>query len=154
MPNVTPLTDRLLRTTAPASAILVRLLVGAVFLSEGIQKFLFADSLGVGRFIKIGIPAPQVMAPFVGAVEIVCGALLLAGLLTRLASVPLLITIGVAIVTTKLPMLAKSGFWAMAHEARADGCMLLGLLFLLIEGGGAWSADAALTRPKAADHDG
>src|SRR5271167_3864072 len=95
----------LLRTNAPKAPILIRLLVGAVFLSEGIQKFLFPDALGVGRFIKIGIPAPPIMAPFVGVVEIVCGGLLLVGLITRLASIPLLIDISVAIATTKVPML-------------------------------------------------
>lgn len=115
--------------------ILIRFMVGAVFLSEGVQKFLFPGALGVGRFIKIGIPAPQIMAPFVGVVEIVCGTLLLVGLLTRLASIPLLINISVAIATTKIPIFLKQGFWAMAHEARTDFCMVLGLIFLLIAGG-------------------
>jgi len=78
-------------TNAPRSVILIRLSVGAVFLSEGIQKFLFPNDLGVGRFIKIGIPAPQVMAPFVGVIELVCGTLIILGLLTRLAAVPLII---------------------------------------------------------------
>src|ERR1700687_721098 len=68
--------------------LLIRVLVGWVFLSEDIQKFLFPDSLGVGRFVKIGIPWPQAMAPFVGVVEIVCGSMLLIGLITRLATVP------------------------------------------------------------------
>jgi putative oxidoreductase len=61
------------------AVLLIRILVGWVFLSEGIQKFLFPGALGVGRFVKIGIPWPQVIAPFVGVVEIVCGALLLIG---------------------------------------------------------------------------
>ena len=122
--------------------ILVRLLVGGVFLSEGIQKFLFPGALGVGRFAKIGIPAPQVMAPFVGAVEIIFGSLLIVGLLTRWATVPLLIDISVAIMTTKIPLLFKEGFWKTAHEARVDVDMLLGLIFLLIVGGGSWSLDA------------
>jgi hypothetical protein len=65
-------------TNAPAAVILIRLIVGCVLLSEGIQKFLFADALGVGRFTKIGIPAPEVMAPFVGGCETVCGLLSLA----------------------------------------------------------------------------
>jgi putative oxidoreductase len=124
--------------------ILIRCLVGAVFLSEGIQKFLFPDALGVGRFVKIGIPAPGIMAPFVGVVEIVCGGLLLLGLITRLAAVPLLIDIGVAIATTKIPMLVTQGFWAMAHEARTDFAMVLGLIFLMIVGGGQWSLDVYL----------
>ena len=133
---------RLLDARAPNAVVLVRLLVGSVFLSEGIQKFLFPATLGVGRFAKIGIPAPGFFGPFVGVVEIVCGALLIVGLLTRLAAIPLVIDISVAIVTTKLPMLAKSGFWSMAHEARTDWCMLLGAIFLLLVGAGAWSLDA------------
>lgn len=122
--------------------VLIRILVGWVFVAEGIQKFLFPAQLGVGRFIKIGIPAPQVMAPFVGTVEIVCGTLLLLGLFTRLAAVPLLGVISVAIATTKLPMIAKTGIWSMLHEARTDFSMALGLVFLLIAGAGSLSLDA------------
>ena len=121
-------------------------MVGWVFLSEGIQKFLFPEALGVGRFVKIGIPAPHLLAPFVGVVEIVCGSLLILGLLTRLAAIPLLIDISVAIVTTKIPMFAKSGFWATMHEARTDYCMWLGSLFLLIVGAGSLSWDARRSR--------
>jgi putative oxidoreductase len=131
----------MLASSAPRATILVRLLVGWVFLSEGIQKFLFPEALGVGRFIKIGIPAPQFFAPFVGVVEIACGGLVIIGLLTRLAAIPLLIDISVAILTTKIPLLMKSGFWAAAHEARTDICMCLGTLFLLIVGAGPWSGD-------------
>ncbi len=127
---------------APRATILVRLLVGWVFLSEGIQKFLFPAALGVGRFVKIGIPAPHFFAPFVGVVEIVCGAMVIVGLLTRLAACALLINITVAILTTKVPMLLHSGFWAMMHESRTDICMWLGALFLLIVGAGPWSADS------------
>jgi uncharacterized membrane protein YphA (DoxX/SURF4 family) len=110
-------------------------------LSEGIQKFLFPAALGAGRFAKIGIPAPQFFAPFVGVVEILFGTLLTIGLLTRLATIPLIIDIGVAIATTKIPMLSKAGFWSTAHEARTDYCMLLGLVFLLLVGGGPLSVD-------------
>src|SRR5579863_2784866 len=128
-------------TNAPPATILIRLLVGAVFLAEGIQKFLFPATLGVGRFIKIGIPAPQLFAPFVGVVEIVCGTLLIVGLFTRLAAIPLIIDISVAIVTTKIPMLFRAGFWSTVHEARTDYCMLLGLVFLLLVGSGPFSID-------------
>jgi putative oxidoreductase len=114
--------------------------------SEGIQKFVFPAQLGVGRFEKIGIPSPHVMAPFVGSVEIVCGSLLLIGLFTRVAVVPLLGVILVAIATTKLPMVAKTGMWSMLHEARADFSMLLGLVFLLITGAGTLSLDARTDR--------
>ena len=132
-------------TNRVAKAILlIRILVGWVFLSEGIQKFLFPDSLGVGRFVKIGIPRPQIMAPFVGVVEIVCGALLLVGLLTRLAAIPLLIDICVALYSTKIVTLAKNGLWSTLHEARTDVSMLLGLIFLLIVGGGSLALDARI----------
>ena len=125
--------------TAPV--FLVRLMVGSVFASEGVQKFLFPGALGVGRFLKIGIPAPHLMAPFVGAVEMLFGALLLLGLFTRLAAFPLLINILVAMASTKIPMLFESGFWKAAHEARVDWSMLLGLLVLSMTGGGRWSID-------------
>jgi putative oxidoreductase len=131
--------------------------VGAVFLSEGIQKFLFPNELGAGRFVKIGIPAPEVMGPFVGTVEVVCGSLIILGLLTKLAAIPLIIDISVALISTKLPILLghgfwrftlsklpSYGFWSMAHEARTDFAMLLGSIFLLIAGAGAWSLDARL----------
>ena len=136
---------------------IIRLLVGWVFLVEGILKFLLPEELGVGRFVTIGIPAPHVMAPFVGGVEIACGTLILMGLFTRFASIPLLIDITVAILSTKvpiwlghaywrftLPKLKHYGFLSMLHEARTDFSMLLGLLFLLIVGAGSWSLDAKI----------
>jgi putative oxidoreductase len=135
---------KIIESNAPRSVILIRLIVGAVFLSEGIQKFLYSAELGSGRFVKIGIPFPQVMGPFVGVTEIVCGALILLGLLTRLAAIPLIINMLVAISSTKIPILLKSGFWAMAHESRTDFAMLLGSIFLLITGAGLWSIDARL----------
>lgn len=152
----------LISTRAPAAAILVRLMVGVVFLSEGILKFMQPDALGVGRFVKIGIPAPEIMGPFVGVCEIVCGCLLLAGFLTRLGALVLAINISVAILSTKIPILlghgfwmfqapalAHYGFWSMMHEARTDLCMWLGTLFLIIGGAGRWSVDTLLARRKA-----
>lgn len=139
------LTRKITDASAPAVVILIRLVVGAIFLSEGIQKFLHPADLGVGRFTKIGIPSPEIMAPFVGIVEIVCGVLILIGLLTRLAAIPLIIDMLVAISTTKIPILLKSGFWAMAHEARTDYAMLLCFVFLALVGAGQWSADVRLS---------
>ena len=130
--------------SAPASVILVRLLVGWVLFSEGVQKFLFPAALGVGRFEKIGIPAPHFFAPFGGIVEIVCGLLVIAGFLTRVAAIRLLIDISVAIASTKIPMLAKAGFWGTMHEARTDLCMLLGSLFLIAVGSGRLSLDTTV----------
>jgi len=136
--------DKQLRSRAPSATLLIRVAVGCIFLSEGIQKFLFPDQVGAARFLKIGIPAPEVMAPFVGSFEIVCGALVLLGLVTRLAVIPLLCVMLVAIVTTKIPILLKAGFWSMAHEARTDFSMLLGCLFLLTVGSGSFSLDALI----------
>lgn len=138
--------QKLIATGAPPSVILIRLMVGAVFLSEGVQKFTNPAELGVGRFTKIGLPAPETLAPFVGAFEIVCGALILLGFLTRLAAVPLLAIMLTAIFSTKFPIFSEKGFFAMAHEARTDWSMLLGSLFLLIVGAGKFSIDALLAK--------
>lgn len=137
-----------LRTQAPAATVLVRVMVGAVFLSEGTQKFLFPDQLGMGRFLKIGLPMPDVLGPFVGTVEVTCGTLVLLGLVTRLAVIPLLTIMAVALTTTKWPMLAEQGFWYMAHESRTDWSMTLGSAYLLVVGAGPWSLDAAITRRR------
>jgi len=130
------------RTAAPASTLLIRLMVGCVFVSEGIQKFLFPGEIGSGRFAKIGLPSPETLAAFVGTTEIVCGALIVIGLFTRIAAVPLIIVMLVAIGFTKVPILLESGFWKMAHDSRTDFSMLLGSIFLLINGAGPWSLDA------------
>ena len=152
-----------MRTNASGWTILIRLLVGLpVFFPEGLQKLIFPDVLGAGRFARIGIPFPDLMGPFVGVVELVCGALIIIGLFTRLAAIPLIVIMIVALASTKLPILLghdvgifhlsadikRLGFWSMLHEARADLTMLLGALYLLIEGGGAWSLDAMLARQR------
>lgn len=137
--------QKITQTDYSKTTLIIRLMVGAVFLSEGIQKFLFADALGSGRFAKIGLPNPEFLGPFVGGFEIVCGALVLMGFLTRLASFPLMIIMVVAIATTKSEVLANDGFWEMMHGSRTDWAMLLGSIFLIIEGGGKWSVDKNLT---------
>lgn len=151
----------ILATNGPAAVVLIRLMVGGVFLSEGIQKFLEPAARGAGRFEKIGLPSPEFLASFVGVFEVTCGALILVGLLTRLAAIPLTLIMLVALVSTKLPILlghgfwgfalrdlSSYGFWSMAHEARTDWSMLLGALFLLIVGAGRISLDAMLSHPN------
>jgi uncharacterized membrane protein YphA (DoxX/SURF4 family) len=146
--------------TIARAVLLVRLMIGGVFLVEGLLKFLYPAELGAGRFAKIGLPAPEVLGPFVAGVETVCGALVLLGLFTRLAALPLLINISVAIISTKIPLLLGHGFWgfslaklarygflSMVHEARTDFSMWLGLVFLLLVGGGGWALDALLRPP-------
>ncbi len=136
---------KIIQTDDSETTILIRLMVGAVFLSEGIQKFLFPALLGAGRFEKIGLPAPEFLGSFVGVFEICCGAFILLGLLTRLSSIPLIIIMLVAIATTKTDVFAKEGFWAMLHGSRTDWSMLLGSIFLLIKSGGTWSLDRFFT---------
>ncbi|KAF9657662.1 MULTISPECIES: DoxX family protein [Tenacibaculum] len=136
------------------TTIIIRLMVGAVFLSEGIQKFMYPATRGAGRFVKMGFPNPEFFGNFVGVFEIACGILLLMGLLTRGASLAMLINMTVAIVVTKIPIafgesfgpfnlreLNSYGFWSMTHEMRTDFAMWFGSLFLLIKGAGKWSFD-------------
>ena len=146
--------------SAPPATLLIRLMAGGVFLWEGVMKFVFPHTLGVGRFLKLGIPAPEFMAPFVGVMEIVGGTLFVVGLCTRLAALPLLIDMVVAIASTKIPLLLGTsplppppvppqvGFWAVLHEIRSDDAQLLCSLFLLLVGAGPWALDALLARRR------
>ncbi|RVW04239.1 DoxX family protein [Rhodococcus xishaensis] len=157
MPEFQNLLTRLTATDAPASVVLIRFYVGAVFLSEGIQKFVYPERLGTGRFTTAEIPAPAFFAYFDGVFEILCGCLILAGLLTRLAALPMIVNMMGALLITKMPILwgnsptfaGESGFWDFAHEARVDVAQLCGTLFLLIVGAGAWSLDARLRSSRA-----
>jgi uncharacterized membrane protein YphA (DoxX/SURF4 family) len=127
----------------PAGILFVRLAVGLVFTTQGILKFI-DPNMGVLRFARIGFPHPYFTAHFVGAFEIVCGFLILLGLWTRLAAVPLLIVITTAIATTKLPELSRAGqgFWYMVSDARTDFAAFCMLVFLISAGAGKWSLDA------------
>jgi putative oxidoreductase len=117
--------------------------VGLIFFTQGILKYI-DPHMGVLRFTKIGFPYPNLTAHFVGTFEIACGFLVLIGLFTRLASIPLLIVILTAIATTKIPELRRleQGFWFMVSDARTDFLMRMSLLFLLSVGAGSWSLDA------------
>lgn len=126
----------------------IRLMVGAVFFLEGIKKFIFPEQWGAGRFVTFGIPSPHVMGPFVGAVEIICGLLVLIGLRTSFAAIPLLTVICTAIATTKIPILFKAGWWRMEDVGRTDYCMLMGSIFLVLAGSGCLSLDAYFSRDK------
>jgi putative oxidoreductase len=137
--------QRVISTDSHATTLLIRLMVGAVFLSEGIQKFLFPALRGAGRFERIGLPSPEFLGHFVGFFEIFSGVLILIGLFTRLASIPTLIIMIVAVLSTKADVLGQQGFWEMMHGSRTDWAMFLGSLFLIIRGGGRWSVDRLLT---------
>ena len=145
--------------TGAAVNVLVRFVVGLVFLNEGVLKFLYPAAQAAGRFAKIGIPHPGFFGPLVAAVETICGAMLILGLLTRPAALALFIDISVAILSTKIPVLLGHeflgfslmkldhyGLLSMVHEARTDFAMWFGLLFLLIAGPGRCSLDALIQR--------
>lgn len=138
--------DRLTHTRNEFSTLLIRLMVGAVFLSEGIQKFLFSEEVGSGRFAKIGLPSPEILGPFVGTTEIIAGTLLLLGLFTRLAAFPTLVIMLVAISVTKIDIGLEQGVWEMLHASRTDWSMLIGSIFLLIRGGGMASVDLQINK--------
>ena len=134
----------ILSTDSDKRTVLVRIAVGLVFLTEGIQKYMFPDLLGTGRFLTIGFSNPAFWAYFTGTFEIICGALIIAGLITRLAAVPLTIIMITAFITTKWPILIHKGFWSFAHEYRTDFVMTVLLVYLLVYGAGAWSIDTKI----------
>lgn len=144
--------NKIIQTNNAKTTLLIRVMVGIVFVSEGIQKFIFPETLGAGRFAKIGFAAPDFLGNFVGGFEIVCGTLILFGALTRLASIPLIIIMLVAFATTKKEIFIEKGFWELLHGSRTDWAMLLGSVFLLIEGGGLFSVDRKLTGQKLQAH--
>jgi putative oxidoreductase len=134
--------------TTVSPVLMARITVGLVFLTEGIQKFLFPVILGEGRFEKIGFSNPGFWAPFTGTFEITCGILILIGFLSRFASIPLIIIMITAFITTKIPILTTHGFWNFAHEYRTDFCMTMLLLFILYFGGGRFSVDESVFKRK------
>jgi len=132
---------------------LIRLAVGLIFFTQGVLKYI-DPNMGVNRFTRIGFSHPYFIAHFVGAFEIVCGFLVLIGLVTRIAAVPLIIVICTAIATTKIPELSRpnQGFWFMVSDARTDFSMLMSLLFLMFAGAGFWSLDSHLANSIPADN--
>ncbi len=148
-------------TDGPRAIILLRLMAGVVFLWEGIMKFVFSNQ-GVGRFTKLGFPAPHLTATADGWFEIIGGILLLTGLMTRLIAVPFIIEMVVAMLSTKIPMYLGTsplplppvppqiGLWAVLHEIRSEYAQLMTCAFLLVVGPGLWSIDAVLGRKRQA----
>jgi putative oxidoreductase len=148
---------QLTATRASGAVVLIRLYVGLIFVGEGVLKFVRPDTLGPGRFEKAGIPAGALLANLDGVFEIVCGAMILAGLLVRPAPLPMIVDMIGALAITKLPLLwgsaplypKESGFWDFFHEGRLEIAMLCGSLFLLVVGAGGYSLDARMERVDA-----
>lgn len=158
---------KILHTDHSKTTILIRFMVGSIFLSEGIQKFLYSAQRGVGRFESMGFPAPDFFGNFVGVFEILAGISILAGLFTRIGAFTTFFIMSIAIIVTKIPIgfsesfgpfvlreLSTYGFWSMAHEMRTDWAMWLGSLFLMIKGGGKWSLDSKWISNQKIKNDG
>ena len=146
-------------TDGPRSIVLLRTMAGLVFFWEGVMKFVFANQ-GVGRFTKLGFPAPHFTATADGWFEIIGGLLLLSGLLTRLVAVPFVIEMIVAMASTKIPLFLGTsplplppvppqiGFWAVLHEIRSEYAQLMTCAYLIVVGPGRWSIDEVLTKRR------
>lgn len=128
--------------------ILIRMMVGLVFLLEGILKFVRPEALGAGRFAAIGFPFPHPLAALVGGVEIAGGALVLLNFYAGDAALALLLVSLTALITTKIPILLgrplgpfaleklqSYGWMSFFHQARLDFCMVFGLIVVLIDSG-------------------
>jgi len=137
---------KILNTESDYKIIVMRIIVGLIFISEGILKYLMMQWLGPGRFTEIGFRDAFFWAYFTGAFEVICGILVLLGLLTRLASIPLLIIMITAFITTKLPILTTQGFWTFIHDYTTDFSLTLLLIMLIICGGGKWSIDLKISQ--------
>jgi putative oxidoreductase len=140
---------QILNTENDSKMVFIRLVVGLIFISEGIQKYLFLEVFGPAFFQDIGFEHAFFWAHFTGAFEIICGAMILLGFLTRLATIPLFIVMITAFITTKLPILATKGFWTFAHDYDIDFAVTVLLVLLIINGSGKWSIDSKI--PYSAD---
>ncbi|WP_281613953.1 DoxX family protein [Flammeovirga sp. SubArs3] len=138
----------ILKTSTDKSIVIIRWMVGFVFLSEGIQKFLYPTTRGAGRFLKIGLPNPEFLGDFVGAVEILAGVLLILGIVSRIAALNTFIIMCVAIITTKIPQVSENGIWSALHASRTDWAMWCGSLFILLKGSGPFSFDYYFMKKK------
>ena len=116
--------------------LLARLTLGYIFIESGWGKFHHLDKV-VQFFTELKIPAPQIQAPFVAGVELVCGTAVLLGLFTRLLSIPLIGTMIVAILTAKLSEITGLSDLFGAIEY----LYIVLLTYLVIDGPGCLSID-------------
>lgn len=144
----TGILTKILQTSDDSKLVFVRIITGVVFVSEGIQKYLIVSLLGPSYFQNIGFINPMFWSYFTGTFEIVCGLLVISGLFTRLAAIPLLTIMITAFFTAKLPVLMDKGFLSFAQVYRIDYALTILIVMLLIYGGGRWSADLRILRSR------
>jgi putative oxidoreductase len=147
-------------TSGPRATLALRLMAGSVFFWEGLLKFAYVNQ-GVGRFTKLGLPMPEIVAPAIAVLEIGGGLLLISGLGTRLISVPFIVEMIVAMLSTKItlflgtsplpapPSPPTMGMWAVLHEVRSEFAQIMTCVYLLVAGPGPWSLDALIQRRRA-----
>jgi putative oxidoreductase len=117
-------------------ALLTRISIGVVFIESGWGKLHHLEKV-VEFFTSLGIPAARLQAPFVATVELVCGALVLIGLFTRFAAIPLIGVMIVAILTAKLKEITMiSDLFSMFEYL-----YIILLAWLAVAGAGAISID-------------
>jgi putative oxidoreductase len=121
--------------------LLARLAVGVVFASTGWGKLHDLEQV-TNFFRQLGIPAPELQAPFVAGTELVCGTLVLLGLGTRLAAVPLIGTMIVAILTAILPDVSG----VIDLLGRVEVLYIVLFVWLAVAGPGPVSLDGLVAR--------
>ena len=139
-----PLQDRILSVSRRLTwlpPLLARVSVGLVFVTTGWGKLQNLDRV-IEFFRSLGIPAPEYQAPFVAATELACGLLLVLGLGTRFAAVPLVVTMLVAI---------RTALWEELEGAidlfgREEYLFIVLLAWVAVAGAGAVSLDAIVAR--------
>lgn len=148
MKPATGILNRILQTSGDSKLVFVRFITGTIFVSEGIQKYLVVSLIGPSYFRELGFGHPMFWTYFTGTFELVCGLLVIAGLFTRIASIPLLAIMTTAFFTAKLPVLIHKGFLSFAHVYRIDFALTFLVIMLLVYGGGLWSADLRILRSR------
>ena len=128
--------------------ILIRIMMGLIFVLEGLQKILQPGTWGTERFVAIGMPWPQFIAPAVGGIETACGLALILNLYAgEAALILMMVSIG-AVVSTRIPILMgqpfgpfhlppaqPTGWLAFLHESRLDLAMFFSSLAVAIDSG-------------------
>lgn len=134
--------DRVAKVLSFIPPLIARIAVGWVFVEAGWGKLHNLENV-TNYFRELGIPAPEIQAPMASVTELVCGALLMLGLFTRLAALPLIVVMCVAIWTAQHEYLTSAKSWSDLF-ALSEFLYIALLTWLAVYGGGFLSADRLL----------